>query len=478
MTNDKSIFRTKSLQAMLATTQGKGLKRVLGPVELTALGIGAIIGTGIFVLTGVAAAEYAGPALILSFILSGLTCVCAALCYAELAAMIPVAGSAYTYCYVGLGEIWAWIIGWDLVLEYLVFVSTVSVGWSAYVVNLIQAAGLQVPATLINPIGVSGGFVNLPAILIAIIITAVVYVGIKEATGLNNFLVLVKLAAVFLFIAVAARHVNPANWHPFFPFGVGGVFKGAAIIFFAYVGFDAVATAAEEVKNPQRDLPIGIIGSLIVCTILYIIVSAILTGVLPYSMYKDVAAPVAFALLKLGINWGSALVAVGAVAGITSVCLVTTYGATRIIYSLSRDGLLPRTFSSVNEKYGTPGKTTILVGCIAVVLAGFLPVSRLAEMTNIGTLTAFIVVCLTVIILRKKLPEVERSFKTPWVPIIPILGVIGCTVLIVALPTFTKMVFAIWIAIGFLIYFIYGRSNSTMNDKPDMSEASIRNKVG
>lgn len=473
MVNENSIFRTKSLEAMLATTEGKGLKRVLGPVELTALGIGAIIGTGIFVLTGVAAAEYAGPALVLSFIFSGLVCVAAALCYAELAAMIPVAGSAYTYCYVGLGEIWAWIIGWDLVLEYLVFVSTVSVGWSAYVVNLMQAAGLNLPPGLINPIGVSGGFVNLPAIVIAVIITAVVYVGIKEATGVNNFLVLVKLAAVLLFIAVAARHVDPGNWHPFFPFGVGGVFKGAAIIFFAYVGFDAIATAAEEVKNPQRDLPIGIISSLVVCTVLYIIVSAVLTGVLPYSMYKDVAAPVAFALSKIGVNWGSALVAVGAVAGITSVCLVTTFGATRIIYSLSRDGLLPRMFSSVNERYGTPGKTTILVGSIAVVLAGFLPVSRLAEMTNIGTLTAFIVVCLTVIILRRKLPHVERSFKTPLVPLIPIIGVIGCSVLIYSLPLFTKMVFVVWIVIGFLIYFLYGRRNSTMNDVPEVPETKV-----
>lgn len=472
-TKNKSIFRTKSLQAMLATTEGKGLKRVLGPVELTALGIGAIIGTGIFVLTGVAAAEYAGPALILSFILSGLTCVCAALCYAELAAMIPVAGSAYTYCYVGLGEIWAWIIGWNLVLEYLVFVSTVSVGWSAYVVNLIQAAGIDVPAILINPIGVSGGLVNLPAIIIAVTIASVVYVGIKEATGVNNFLVLVKLAAVLLFIAIAARHVNPANWDPFFPYGIAGVFKGAAIIFFAYVGFDAVATAAEEVKNPQRDLPIGIIVSLVICTILYIIVSAILTGVLPYNIYRNVAAPVAFALLELGITWGSALVAVGAVAGITSVCLVTTYGATRIIYSLSRDGLLPRTFSSVNQKYRTPGKTTILVGFIAAVLSGFLPVSRLAEMTNIGTLTAFIVVSLTVIILRKKLPDVQRSFKTPWVPVIPILAIIGCAVLIYSLPAFTKIVFVVWIALGFLIYFIYGHNNSTMNDEPDLSEANL-----
>lgn len=478
MAKDMSVFRTKSLQAMLATTEGKGLKKVLGAFELTALGIGAIIGTGIFVLTGVAAAEYAGPALVLSFIFSGIVCIGAALCYAELAAMIPVAGSAYTYCYVGLGEIWAWIVGWDLVLEYLVFVSTVSVGWSAYMANLLQSAGVNIPAAIINPLGVSGGVVNLPAILIAVIITSVVYIGIKEATGLNNILVLVKVAAVLLFIAIATGHVNPANWHPFFPFGIGGVFKGAAIIFFAYVGFDAVATAAEEVKNPQRDLPIGIIGSLLICTVLYIIVSAILTGVLPYTDYKNIAAPVAFALLKLGIPWGSALVAVGAVAGITSVCLVTTYGATRIIYSLSRDGLLPKTFSEVNKKYGTPGKTTILVGCIAIVLAGFLPVSRLAEMTNIGTLTAFIVVSLTVMILRKKMPGVKRAFKTPWVPLLPIISIIGCLVLIISLPTFTKVVFAIWIAVGFLIYFFYGRNNSTMNDEPDISEASLPHKVG
>lgn len=474
MAQAKSIFQTKSLENMLATTKNRGLKRVLGPIELTALGIGAIIGTGIFVLTGVAAAQYAGPALILSFILSGITCVCAALCYAELAAMIPVAGSAYTYCYVGLGEIWAWIVGWDLVLEYLVFVSTVSVGWSAYMVNLLQAAGLSTPAALINPIGVSGGFINLPAIIIAVIVTFVVYIGIKEAAGVNNILVLIKVSVVIFFIAIAARHINPANWKPFFPFGIGGVFRGAAIIFFAYVGFDAVATAAEEVKNPQRDLPIGIITSLIICTILYIVVSAILTGILPYDQYRNVAAPVAYALLKIGIPWGSALVAIGAVAGITSVCLVTNYGATRIIYSLSRDGLLPKTFSTVNKKYGTPGKTTILVGCITVVLSGFLPVSRLAEMTNIGTLTAFIVVAIAVMLLRKTLPQVERSFKTPWVPVIPIIAIIGCIVLIFSLPRFTQMVFAVWITLGLIIYFSFGRHNSTINDEPDITEANLR----
>jgi len=466
MTQRHSIFQKRSLEEMLATTQRQGLKKVLGPIELTALGIGAIIGTGIFVLTGVAAAEYAGPALILSFILSGITCICAALCYAELAAMIPVAGSAYTYCYVGLGEIWAWIVGWDLVLEYMVFASTVSVGWSAYMVNLLQTAGINLPPQLINPIGVSGGLINLPAILIALIITGVVYIGIKEATGLNNILVVVKLAMVILFIVLAAGHINPDNWTPFFPYGVGGVFRGAAIIFFAYIGFDAVATAAEEVKNPKRDLPIGIIGSLIVSTILYIIVSAILTGILPYQEYKNIAAPVSFALMKIGIPWGSALVATGAVAGITSVCLVIIYGATRIIYSLSRDGLLPNTFSKVNRKYGTPGKTTILVGMITIVLAGFLPVSRLAEMTNIGTLTAFIVVSISVILMRKSLPDAPRSFKTPWVPVVPIIAVIGCLVLIVSLPRLTHIVFAIWISLGFIIYFMFGRHHSVLNQQP------------
>jgi APA family basic amino acid/polyamine antiporter len=470
MSKSNSIFRTKPIEELLAQASGKGaLKKVLGAFELTMLGIGAIIGTGIFVLTGVAAADYAGPALILSFIVSGITCTFAALCYAELAAMIPIAGSAYTYGYVGLGEIWAWIIGWDLILEYTVAVAAVAVGWSGYIVELLSAAGIHVPPALCNPPGQNGGIVNLPAIIILAVVTAFLIKGVSESAKLNNILVIVKLSVVILFIVVAVGHIKPANWHPFFPYGVNGVFKGAAIIFFAYVGFDAVATAAEEVKNPQRDLPIGIVTSLLVCTVLYIVVSAILTGVVPYQNYHNNAAPVAYALSQIGISWGSALVSVGAVAGITSVLLVMTFGATRILFSLSRDGLLPQVFSAVHPKYGTPVKSTILIGVLTMILSGFLQIGRLAEMTNIGTLTAFAIVSLSVVVLRKKRPDIKREFKCPGVPVTPFISVAFCIFLIFKLPNFTKMVFLIWLCIGFVIYFSYSKSHSIMSEDKKVS---------
>lgn len=347
MAANNSVFRTRDLNKLLAETRGKkALKKVLGPLELMMLGIGAIVGTGIFVLTGTAAANYAGPALILSFIFSGVTCCFAALCYSELAAMIPVAGSAYTFGYVGLGEIWAWMIGWDLLMEYMVAVSAVAVGWSGYIVALIESAGGKLPAAIINPPGLKGGMINLPCILILFVILLFLIRGMTQTAKLNDILVVIKLSVVILFIVVGAAHIKPVNWHPFFPYGVSGVFKGAAIVFFAYIGFDAVSSAAEEVKNPQKDLPIGIIGSLLVCTVLYIFVAAVLTGVLPYYTYKNTAAPVAFALQKIGITWGSAAVSVGAICGLTSVLLVMSYGSTRILFSLSRDGLLPQAFQT------------------------------------------------------------------------------------------------------------------------------------
>lgn len=472
MASNKSIFRTKSIEGLLAQThaKGKGLKKVLGAFELTMLGIGAIIGTGIFVLTGVAAADYAGPALVLSFIFSGIACSFAALSYAELAAMIPVAGSAYTFGYVGLGEIWAWIIGWDLVLEYIVAVAAVAVGWSGYVVSLLKAGGITVPAALCNPPGQNGGIVNLPSVLVLLVITLLLVKGVSESAKLNNILVVIKLAVVIIFIAIGIGHVKPSNWNPFFPYGVNGVFKGAAIIFFAYIGFDAVSTAAEEVKNPQRDLPIGIVGSLLVCTVLYIIVSAILTGMVPYQQYHNNAAPVAYALEQVGINWGSALVSVGAICGISSVLLVMTFGSTRLLFSLSRDGLLPQVFAEVHPKFGTPIKSTILVSVMTMTLSGFVQIGRLAEMTNIGTLAAFCVVSASVIVLRKKMPDFERPFKVPGVPVTPAIAILFCLYLIWNLPHFTKLVFVIWIAIGFVVYFVYGKSHSVMNfeDNVDM----------
>lgn len=464
--SSNSIFRTKSIEALLEASSGKkGLKKVLGAFELTMLGIGGIIGTGIFVLTGVAAGNYAGPALILSFVFAGITCVFAALCFAELAAMIPIAGSAYTFGYVGLGEIWAWMTGWELALEYLVALAAVAVGWSAYVVSLFTAAGIKIPAALCNPPGQNGGIVNLPAMLIILAICCLLIKGVGESAKLNNVLVIIKLGVVLLFIVLAVGHVKPANWNPFFPYGISGVFKGAAIVFFAYLGFNTVSTAAEEVKNPQRDLPIGIIASLIICTVLYIIVSAILTGIVPYYEYKDTAAPVAFALSKIGINWGSALVSVGAICGLSTVTLAITYGSTRILFSLSRDGLVPQVFSEIHPKFNTPVKSTILVGVIGMILSGFLQIGRLAEVTNIGTLVGFCIVSISLIAIRKKRPDIKRSFSCPGVPFIPIMSVIFCLYLIWSLPSFTKKLFLIWMTIGLIIYFVYGKSHSVLTQE-------------
>ncbi|CAB1241011.1 amino acid permease [Clostridium sp. WLY-B-L2] len=468
MATNNSIFRTKELDKLLAETKGKkSLKKVLGPLELAMLGIGAIVGTGIFVLTGVAAANYAGPALILSFIFSGVTCCFAALCYSEMAAMIPVAGSAYTFGYVGLGEIWAWMIGWDLLMEYMVAVSAVAVGWSGYIVALFESGGIKLPAALVNP-PANGGIINLPCILILLVIVLFLFRGMSQSAKLNDILVLIKLSVVILFIILGVGHIKPTNYHPFFPYGVSGVFKGAAVIFFAYIGFDAVSTAAEEVKNPQKDLPIGILGSLLVCTLLYILVSAVLTGVLPYYTYKTTAAPVAFALQKIGISWGSALVSIGAVCGLTSVLLVMTYGSTRILFSLSRDGLLPEVFSDVHPKFRTPIKSTMLVGVIVMLLSGFVSLGELATLTNIGTLIAFIIVSASVIVLRKTRPEYERPFRCPWVPFVPAVSIIFCAYLIWNLPHFTQMVCVIWLCIGAVIYFTYSRSHSLMSKEENV----------
>lgn len=460
-----SIFRTKPIESLISETKGKdSLNKALGPLELTMLGVGAIIGTGIFVLTGVAAANYSGPALILSFIVSGLACTFAALCYAEFAAIVPVAGSAYTYSYAALGEFWAWIIGWDLILEYMVAIGAVAVGWSAYATHLFEAVGINLPKVLTSS-PLEGGIVNLPAILIILVITCILIIGVKESARTNNIIVAIKLVVIVLFIVLAAGHVKPSNWHPFMPFGFKGVLSGAAIVFFAYIGFDAVSTAAEEVKNPQKDLPKGIVISLIICTLLYIIVSAILTGVVPYLEYKNTAAPVAFALQQIGINWGSALVSVGAICGITSVLLVMMFGQTRIFFAMSRDGLLPKAFGAVHHKFKTPVKSTILVGVITMIIAGFVPIGDLAELTNIGTLAAFIIVSLGIVVLRYRRPDIKRGFKCPFVPVTPFISVIFCAVLIFMLPMVTKIRFVVWFILGIIVYFLYSRKHSTMNNE-------------
>lgn len=465
---NNGILRKKSIEQLLSESSGKkSLKKVLGAFELTMLGVGAIIGTGIFVITGIAAANYSGPALILSFVISGMACAFAALCYAEFAAMVPVAGSAYTYSYSALGEIWAWIIGWDLILEYAVAIGAVAIGWSGYIVNLFKNIGIKLPAYLINPPGTNGGLVNLPAIIIIVLITLLLISGAKESAKLNNVIVTVKIAVVLLFIILGVGHVKASNWVPFMPYGWDGVFKGAAIVFFAYIGFDAVSTAAEEVKNPQKDLPKGIIASLLICTVLYIVVAAILTGMVPYLQFKQTSAPVAYALEQIGINWGSSLVSVGAICGITSVLLVMMFGQTRIFFAMSRDGLIPKVFGEVHPKFGTPVKSTILVGIITSLIAGFVPIGEVAELTNIGTLAAFVIVSFSVIVLRRTKPDLKRGFKCPWVPVIPSLAIIFCAYLMWKLPVITKWRFVIWLIVGLIVYFLYSRKHSSLNQKED-----------
>ena len=387
------MFKTKPISELMKHCQGNhALQRVLRPYELMLLGIGAVVGTGIFVITGVAAASYAGPAIILSFVISGIICILAALCYAEFSAMVPVAGSAYTYCYASLGEIWAWIIGWDLILEYAVSISAVAIGWSAYVVNLLADIGVTLPPYLVNPPGVSGGMVNLPAAMIILVITAMLVIGMRESATLNSIIVMINISVILIFLVLTHDHINPANWHPFMPFGITGVLAGAAIVFFAYIGFDAVLTAAEEIEDPQTNLPKGIIGSVVIVMILYVCVAAALTGVVPYGDFLQTSAPVAFALDRIDIPWGAALVSVGALCGITSVILVTLYGQTRIFFAMARDGLLPGFFSDIHARFHTPAKVTLLVGVITAVLASVIPLDVIAELVNIGTLAAFIIV--------------------------------------------------------------------------------------
>jgi APA family basic amino acid/polyamine antiporter len=440
-----------------------GLKRALGALDLTALGIGAIIGAGIFVLTGVAAARLAGPAVTLSFVVSGFACAMAALCYAEFAAMIPVAGSAYSYSYATMGELVGWIIGWDLILEYAVAAAAVAVGWSGYLRVVLSGVGIHLPVALTHaPGSAPGAIVNLPALLIVLIMSAVLVVGISESARLNSIIVAIKLTAVAIVIVVGVFYVRPVNWSPFLPFGFHGIMKGAALIFFAYIGFDAVSTAAEEVVDPQRNLPLGIMGSLLVCTILYILVAAVLTGMTPYKTI-DVNAPLASAFVNRGLNVVSAIVSLGAVAGLTSVQLVLLLGQSRIFFAMSRDGLLPPVFSRVHPRFRTPYIPTIFTGIAVGITAAFLPIEEIAELTNIGTLFAFVLVCIGVWILRRADPDRKRPFRVPLVPLVPILGVIFCGYLMAVLPGLTWMRFFVWLVLGLAIYFIYGRWHSRVS---------------
>lgn len=462
----KQIFRTKSVSSK---DHGE-LKRCLSAFDLTLLGVGAIIGTGIFVLTGIAAANQAGPAVILSFVVSGTACAFAALAYAELAASVGGCGSAYGYSYVAFGEIVAWIIGWILLLEYSVSVAAVANGWSGYFNNALHAIGMGLPDALTKSPEL-GGIINLPASAIILILMGLLIKGAKQSAQLNTAMVFVKVLAITIFVGVAIFNVHPENWHPFMPYGwfsslpdgkTVGVLAGASLVFFAYVGFDAVSTAVEEAKDPQRDVPIGIISSLAFCTIIYVIVAGLLTGIVPYSTL-GVDHPVAFALESIGYHWASALVSTGVIAGLTTVMLVLYYGLTRIILAMSRDGLITPYLSHVSPSTQTPVRVIIITGLIMSIAAGLVPLGALAELVNIGTLAAFVLVCLGVIVLRKTHPDLPRPFKNPFTPVFPVLGMLSCGALMTFLPQQTWTRFLLWLGLGLIIYFAYSIRNSKLN---------------
>ncbi len=469
------LFRRKSTKALLtdAAAEAVGLKRALGALDLTLLGIGAIVGAGIFVLTGVAAAMYAGPAVMVSFAVSGTACAMAALCYAEFAAMIPVAGSAYSYAYATLGELIAWIIGWDLVLEYAVGAAAVAVGWSGYLRVVLNGIGIPMPAALTHaPGALPAGIFDLPALLVVLAVTAVLYAGIVETARLNSIIVGIKLFVIGMVIVVGAFFVRPTNWTPFMPMGWSGLMRGASVIFFAYIGFDAVSTAAEEVVYPARDLPVGIIASLAVCTLLYVAVAAVLTGMVPFKKI-DVNAPLASAFVQRGLNAVSGIVSLGAVAGLTSVLLVLLLGQSRVFFAIARDGLLPPAFSRVHPRFRTPYVPTVLTGVLVGVAAALLPIQEIAELTNIGTLFAFTLVCIGIWVLRYLDPAMRRPFRTPLVPAVPILGALSCSYLMKSLPLVTWIRFFAWMGLGLIIYFAYGRYHSRMATGAGAREAGV-----
>lgn len=489
----KQLFARKPLDLLLKEMAGDNrLRRVLGPVQLTSLGVGAIVGTGIFVLTGVAAHERAGPAMILSFVVAGFACALAALCYAEFASMAPVAGSAYTYAYATLGELLAWIIGWDLVLEYAVTAGAVAHGASHYFQDLIGIFNLKLPDVLtdapfdydagLGKLVGTGRIFDLPAMVIVCLVTVVLVIGIKESASFNTVMVILKVAIVIFVIAVGAFYINPANWHPFAPYGYTGInffgktllgqvdkggqplgmLAGAGIIFFAYIGFDSVSTHSEEARRPERDVPIGIIASLLICTVLYMGVGAVLTGMVPYDKI-DINAPVSGAFKQVGLTWAQLIISLGALIGITSVVLVTLLSQARILLAMARDGLLPPGFfGNVHPRFRTPYKSTIVTGIFAALLSSLLPLRLLSDLVNIGTLLAFVIVCAAVLIMRRTHPDAARPFRAPLVPLVPIVGIITCLVLMFSLPAENWLRLGVWLAIGFVIYFGYGRRHSVM----------------
>ena len=453
------LLRTKPLDRFKDATP---LKRCLTASDLVLLGVGGIIGAGVFVLTGVAAATKAGPAIVLSYLLAGIACAFSAFSYAELSSSVGGSGSAYGYSYAGMGEIFAWIMGWSLILEYAIATATVAVGWSGYINSIFVSAGIHLPhALIIGPSG--GGLINLPAFLIMLVMTTILCFGVHQSARLNNIIVFVKFIAIGVFIAVAAFHVHPGNWIPFAPFGWLGIAQGASIIFFAFIGFDAVSTAADEAINPQRDLPIGIIGSLLICTLIYIAVSGLLTGIAHYSTLNN-ASPVADALLNIGSRFAAGIISAGAVAGLTTVMLVMFYGLTRVFFAMSRDGLLPPIFSKVHPKTQSPVPVIIISGIIIALISGFMPIRQIAELVNIGTLAAFAMVSIGVIVLRIRQPNLIRPYKVPFYPVTPILGAGLCFYLMLHLSHGTWERFLIWMIAGLIIYLIYSYKHSHLNN--------------
>lgn len=490
-----NIFRTKSVEQSIRDTEDPEfkLRKALGPIDLIVFGIGVIIGTGIFVLTGVAASEHAGPAIALSFVVAGIACGLAALCYAEFASSVPVAGSAYTFSYASLGEFIAWIIGWDLILEFSVGAATVSIGWSQYFSSILQSIGIALPKAIA---GGTGAFMDLPAALIALILTTVLVIGIRMSSRFNLIVTAIKLCVVLFFIILGLFYIKPSNWSPFIPpakpapgggsiwdtpllqvithtaqvnFGFAGIITGAAVVFFAYIGFDIVATTAEETRNPQRDMPIGIIGSLIVCTILYMLVSLIMTGLVPYTKLGT-AAPMATAFQAIGLSWAAGLVSLGAICGLTAVIMILMLGQSRVFFSMSRDRLLPAWFAKVHPRFGTPYRITIIMGILIAVVAAFTPIAAVSELVNIGTLLAFVLVSIGVIVLRRTQPNLKRSFRTPLVPFIPIVAALACLYLMISLPLITWARFLVWLVIGIAIYFAYGMRHSKLPQEAEIRE--------
>lgn len=454
------LFRKKDIGALRSMAQNSGLTKNLGAFDLVFLGIGSVIGTGIFVLTGIGAALYAGPGISLSFVLASIACAFAGLAYAEYASMVPVAGSAYAYTYASLGEFLAFIVGWNLILEYTVTCSTVAAGWSGYVVGLLASGGIELPVAF-TKVPEEGGIINVPAIVITMFLCILLVRGTKETVMVNRILVFVKLAVIALFFILAVPNVDPMNWEPFLPYGAQGISAGAAIVFFAYIGFDAVATSAEEAKNPDRDLPIGILGSLGVCAVLYFFVALVLTGIVPYSDLNT-PEPVAYALRVIGYPIGSAIVAVGAICGITTVLLVLLYGQARIFFALSRDGMIPAGICKIHKLYRTPYLVTI-GGCILVsIIAGFAPIHLIAEMANIGTLSAFFIAGFGVLYLRIKRPDIKRGFKCPAIYFVAPMAMICCGYLMYNLPIHTWIRFVVWCGIGFVVYFGYSYKHSKL----------------